>query len=60
MPLGKEPGVIGFWQYLRDGAYSEAEVAQAFLECRTNWGINTLPDIEWLRERGLATPAIDY
>ncbi|MGO2426461.1 MAG: hypothetical protein ACTH7R_08935 [Corynebacterium flavescens] len=55
----KEPGANGFRQYLRDGGYDEAEVAQAFLECRTEWGMNTLPHIEWLHERSFATPVID-
>lgn len=55
----KEPGANGFRQYLRDGGYTEAEVTQAFLECREEWGMNTLPQIQWLREQGFETPVID-
>lgn len=41
----KDSGPNGFRQYLRDGGYPEAEVAQAFLWARTEWGMNTPPHI---------------
>ena len=39
----KDSGPNGFRQYLRDGGYPEAEVAQAFLWARAGWGMNTPP-----------------
>ena len=45
----KDSGPNGFRQYLRDGGYPEAEVAQAFLWARTEWGMNTPPHIAWLK-----------
>ena len=53
----KEPGPNGFKQYLRDGEYSEAEVEEAFLWTRNEWGHNTPPHIEWLKADGYEPPA---
>lgn len=55
----KDPGPNGFRQYLRDGGYSEAEVTQAFLWARTEWAMNTLPHVAWLKADGYEPPAID-
>ena len=55
----KDPGPNGFRQYLRDGGYSEAEVSQAFLWARTEWGMNTPPHVEWLKADGYEPPVID-
>ncbi|WP_296133001.1 hypothetical protein ACKFRM_02190 [Corynebacterium sp. YSMAA1_1_D6] len=55
----KEPGTNGFRQYLRDGGYSEEEVAHAFLLARTEWGMNTPPQVEWLKEDGVEPPTFD-
>ena len=52
----KEPGPRGFRQYLRDGGYDGAEVSEAFLFARTEWGMNTPPHVEWLREDGVEVP----
>lgn len=54
-----EPGPNGFRQYLRDGGYTEAEVGEAFLFARTEWGMNTPPHVEWLKEDGFEAPAFD-
>ena len=52
----KDSGPNGFRQYLRDGGYSEEEVAHAFLLARTEWGMNTPPHVEWLKEDGVTPP----
>ena len=46
----KDSGPNGFRQYLRDGGYPEAEVAQAFLWARTEWGMDTPPHVAWLKK----------
>ncbi len=55
----KEPGPNGFRQYLRDGGYGEAEVKEAFLLARTEWGMNTPPHVEWLKEDGFEAPEFE-
>ena len=55
----KEPGPNGFRQFLRDGGYGEDEVKEAFLLARTEWGMNTPPHVEWLKEDGFAAPEFD-
>ena len=52
----KEPGPHGFRRYLRDGGYDEAEVEEAFLLARAEWGMNTPPHVEWLKEDGVEAP----
>ena len=42
-----------------DGGYSEAEVSQAFLWARTEWGMNTPPHVAWLKADGYEPPVID-
>ncbi|MDY3128284.1 MAG: hypothetical protein SOW59_09240 [Corynebacterium sp.] len=48
----KDPGANGFRQYLRDGEFSEAEVNAAFIAKREEWGMNTPPHLEWLKDDG--------
>lgn len=48
----KDSGANGFRQYLADGGFDTAEVEQAYVFCRAEWGMNTPPQVEWLREDG--------
>lgn len=54
----KEPGPNGFRQYLRDGGFDDIDIKHAFFDCRTEWSMNTLPQLEWLAEDGYEPPEI--